>query len=143
TAHRGRAALARHLGRETELKQINAAFASLRVGKRAVVQLEGSMGVGKSAMTQAVHRNAAGRGRNWLNVACPPYGQDLPYTTLAGLLRGLLQRLKHSESLEQILAASADAEGLDVGLAADVVRDLLAQSTQGVDDRASSLPAQL
>src|SRR6266849_752015 len=119
TAHRTRAALDRHLGRETELKQINAAFAQLRRGKRAVVQLGGSMGIGKSAMTQAVRRGAAGRGRSWLNVACPPYGQDLPYTTLAGLLRGLLQRLKHSESLEDLLAASADVEGLDVGLAAD------------------------
>src|SRR5207244_2393510 len=135
TAHRSRAALDRHLGRETELKQISAAFAPLRMGKRAVVQLEGSMGIGKSGMTQAVRRGPAGRGRTWLNVACPPYGQDLPYTTLAGLLRGLLQRIERSNSLEAILAASSDIEGLDVGLAAAVVRDLLAQSSHAVDDQ--------
>ena len=76
-------------------------------------------------------------------MACPPYGQDLPYTTLAGLLRGLLQRIEGLDSLESILAASSDAEGLDVNLAGAVVRDLLAQSSDVVDDRASSLPAQL
>ena len=64
------------------------------LGKRAVVEVEGGMGIGKSALAQAVRRGAGGRGRSWLNVACPPYGQDLPYTTLAGLLRGLLQRIE-------------------------------------------------
>jgi adenylate cyclase len=143
TSQRGRATLDNHLGREAELKQISAAFAPLRRGKRAVVQLEGSMGIGKSAMTQAVRRSAAGRSRSWLNVACPPYGQDLPYTTLAGLLRGLLQRIERSHSLEAILAASSDIEGLDVSLAAAVVRDLLAQTSDAVDDQTSTLPAQL
>ena len=140
---RGRAAVERHLGRHAELEQINTGFASLRSGRRAVIDLEGGMGIGKSALVQAVHRGAAGRGRTWLNVACPPYGQDLPYTTLAGLLRGLLQRLEHATRLEEILGASADVEGLDVRLAADVVRDLLAQSTRAADELTSSLPAQL
>src|SRR5207253_1684194 len=92
--------------------------------KRAftVMGLEGSMGIGKSALVQALRRSAAARSAGWLNVACPPYGQDLPYTTLAGLLRGLLQRIERFESLEleSILAASLDVEGLDVGLAAAV-----------------------
>src|SRR5437879_2434289 len=101
---RGRAAVERYLGRHAEVEQINAGFASLRSGRRAVIDLEGSMGIGKSALVQAVRRGAAGRGRTWLNVACPPYGQDLPYTTLAGLLRGLLQRLEYSNKLEEILA---------------------------------------
>jgi class 3 adenylate cyclase/tetratricopeptide (TPR) repeat protein len=140
---RGRAAVERYLGRHLELDMINSGLATLRSGRRAVIDLEGGMGIGKSALVQAVRRGAAGRGRTWLNVACPPYGQDLPYTTLAGLLRGLLQRLDHSDKLEQILAASADVEGLDIRLAADVVRDLLAQSTQSVDVLTSSLPAQL
>src|SRR5258708_34933365 len=140
---RGRAAVERYLGRPAELDQVNAGLATLRSGRRAVVDLEGGMGIGKSALVQAVRRGPAGRGRTWLNVACPPYGQDLPYTTLAGLLRGLLQRLKPSDGLEAILAASADVEGLDVRLAADVVRDLLAQPRQAVDYRASSPPAQL
>jgi class 3 adenylate cyclase/tetratricopeptide (TPR) repeat protein len=140
---RGRAAVERYLGRHAELERINGGFASLRSGHRAVMDLEGGMGIGKSALVQAVRRGAAGRGRTWLNVACPPYGQDLPYTTLAGLLRGLLQRLEHANKLEEILAASADVEGLDVRLAADVVRDLLAQSTETVDSLTLSLPAQL
>src|SRR5947209_5236460 len=46
-------------------------------------------------------------------------------------------------TLESILAASSDRGGLDVGLAAAVVRDLLAQSSQPLDERTSSLPAQL
>src|SRR6202035_2244380 len=46
-------------------------------------------------------------------------------------------------TLESILAASADAEGLDVKLAGAVVRDLLAQSSETVDDRTLSLTAQL
>src|SRR5216683_6281595 len=127
---RGRAAVERYLGRHAELDQINAGLTSLRSGRRAVIDLEGGMGIGKSALVQAVRRGSGGRGRTWLNVACPPYGQDLPYTTLAGLLRGLLQRLERSDSLEAILGASSDVEGLDVRLAASVVRDLLAQSSQ-------------
>jgi adenylate cyclase len=140
---RGRLALDRHLGRKTELDQVGAGLAPLRAGHHAVVQIEGAMGIGKSALTQAVRSGSLGRGRAWLNVACPPYGQDLPYTTLAGLLRGLLERLERSASLEEILATQSDVEGLDLSLAASVVRDLLAQSSQAVDDRTASLPAQL
>jgi adenylate cyclase len=140
---RGRVALDRHLGRRAELEAIGAGLAPLRTGNRSVVEIEGGMGIGKSALAQAVRRGAASRGRNWLNVACPPYGQDLPYTTLAGLLRGLLERLERSASLEEILATQSDVEGLDLSLAASVVRDLLAQSSQAIDDRTASLPAQL
>ena len=142
-AVRGRTALEKHLGRDAELQQIADGLLSLRAGRRAVVDVEGGMGVGKSALLQAVRRGAIGRSTGWLNVACPAYGQDLPYTTLAGLLRGLLQRIERAQSLEAILATSHDVEGLDVGLAAAVVRDLLAQSSQPLDERTSSLPAQL
>src|SRR5438552_6105225 len=139
------AASEQHLGREAELQSLSDGLAPLRSGTRAVIDLEGSMGVGKSALVQALRRGAAARSAGWLNVACPPYGQDLPYTTLAGLLRGLLQRIERfgSLELESILAASLDVEGLDVGLAAAVVRDLLARSTQPLDERTSTLPAQL
>ena len=140
---RRRAAVHSHFGRERELSRIAEGLAPLRAGKRAVVQIEGGMGIGKSALLQAVRRGASGRGKTWLNVACPPYGQDLPYTTLAGLLRGLMQRIGPAETLESILATTSDLEGLDVGLAAAVVRDLLAQSSQPLDERTSSLPAQL
>src|SRR5207237_9786662 len=135
----------RYLGREAELQQIRLALEPLRVGRRAVIALRGGMGIGKSSLTQAVRRGPAGRERTWLNVACPPYGHDLPYTTLAGLLRGLLQRLERADgarALEQILASSAAVDGLDTDLAADVVRDLLAQS-KAANDRTSTLPAQL
>src|SRR5205823_6750152 len=117
----------RYMGRETELEQIRAGLAPLNAGRRAVVAVEGAMGIGKSALAMAVRRSPAGRDRAWLNVACPPYGQDLPYTTLAGLLRGLLQRLERlgNRSLESLLAAAAEIDGLDVTLAAAVVRDLL------------------
>ncbi|HTD76891.1 MAG TPA: adenylate/guanylate cyclase domain-containing protein, partial [Chloroflexota bacterium] len=142
-AVRRRAAAQSHLGREVELEQIGHGLAPLRLGRRSVVEIEGGMGIGKSALLQAVRHGAIGRGKAWLNVACPPYGQDLPYTTLAGLLRGLLQRVGPSDTLESILAASSDRGGLDVGLAAAVVRDLLAQSSQPLDERTSSLPAQL
>ncbi|MDQ3809866.1 MAG: AAA family ATPase, partial [Chloroflexota bacterium] len=141
---RGR--LERCLGRQRELEQIVHGLASLRAGRRAVVEVVGGMGIGKSALTQAVRQGAGGRGRTWLNVACPPYGHDLPYTTLAGLLRGLLQRIERSdqaETLESVLAAAAEIDGLDVTLAAAVVRDLLAQSSQASDDGTSALPAQL
>src|SRR5438874_1845086 len=62
TSGRGRGALDRHLGREVELAQISAGFAPLRHGKRAVVEIEGGMGIGKSALTLAVRRGPAGRG---------------------------------------------------------------------------------
>jgi predicted ATPase len=103
------------------------------------------MGIGKSALVQAVRRGQARRDRTWLNVSCPPYGQDLPYTTLAGLLRGLMQRLERAngaDALESVLAESSDLDGLDANLAAAVVRDLLAQS-KGGQDRTAGLPAQL
>ncbi|HEV7665651.1 MAG TPA: adenylate/guanylate cyclase domain-containing protein, partial [Chloroflexota bacterium] len=140
---RGRSVVERYLGRTEDLASIASALAPLRAGRRAVIDLEGGMGVGKSALMQAVHRAGAARGRAWLNVACPPYGQDLPYTTLAGLLRGLLQRLSPAGGAEAILAEAADVEGLDVGLAAAVVRDLLAVSSQQTDERVATLPAQL
>jgi adenylate cyclase len=135
----------RCLGREGELEQVRRSLEALRSGKRAVVQIEGAMGVGKSSLAHAVRQNRGRGERGWLNVACPPYGQDLPYTTLAGLLRGLLQRLERSDgrdALDQILARSAEIDGLDAGLAADVVRDLLVQS-KATSDRTSNLPAQL
>jgi len=133
----------RYLGREAELDQIRTGLAPLSAGRRAVLAVQGGMGIGKSALAQAVRRGPAGRDRAWLNVACPPYGQDLPYTTLAGLLRGLLQRLERTHtSLEQVLTRSFELDGLDARLAADVVHDLLAQSKDG-QDRTSGLPAQL
>src|ERR1051326_5739888 len=135
----------RCLGREAELADVCISLEALRGGKRAVVQIEGAMGVGKSSLAHAVRQAPGGGDRGWLNVACPPYGQDLPYTTLAGLLRGLLQRLERSDgrhALDHILARSAEIDGLDTGLAADVVRDLLVQS-KATSDRTSNLPAQL
>jgi adenylate cyclase len=141
-----RETIERYLGREEDIEQVGQALAPLRQGQRAVVDVEGGMGIGKSALAVAVRRGSAGRGRTWLNVACPPYGQDLPYTTLAGLLRGLLQRLERpgrGQSLESLLANAAEIDGLDVTLAAAVVRDLLAQSSQAGDDRTHALPAQL
>jgi len=140
-----REAAERYLGREEHVAQVGEALAPLRLGHRAVVDVEGGMGIGKSALAVAVRRGPAGRGRTWLNVACPPYGQDLPYTTLAGLLRGLLQRLERgrNQSLESLLAAADEIDGLDVTLAAAVVRDLLAHSSQAGDDRTHALPAQL
>ncbi|HEY3063765.1 MAG TPA: adenylate/guanylate cyclase domain-containing protein [Chloroflexota bacterium] len=141
-----RGALERYLGREREVEQIVQGLSALRAGTRAVVEVEGGMGIGKSALAQAVRESAAGRDRTWLNVACPPYGQDLPYTTLAGLLRGLLQRIERNgtrRSLESVLAAASEIDGLDVTLAAAVVRDLLAQSSEAADERTAALPAQL
>ncbi|MDQ6671484.1 MAG: tetratricopeptide repeat protein [Chloroflexota bacterium] len=142
TATRGTTAGDRFLGRTVDLEQALAALAPLRAGRRAMVEIDGGVGIGKSALAAAIRR-AAGRGRGWLNVDCPPYGQDLPYTTLAGLLRGLIQRMDGAHALESTLAASPDAEGLDVNLAAAVVRDLLAQSSDAADSRTASLTAQL
>src|SRR5947209_14789818 len=44
---RGRAPVERFLGQQAELEQINAGFAPLRSGRRAVVEIEGGMGIGK------------------------------------------------------------------------------------------------
>jgi class 3 adenylate cyclase/tetratricopeptide (TPR) repeat protein len=135
----------RYFGRAEELEQARRVLEKLRDGRRAVLQVEGAMGIGKSSLAHAVRQGPAGGKRAWLNVACPPYGQDLPYTTLAGLLRGLLQRLERTHgqhALDRILASSSDGDGLDTSLAADVVRDLLVQS-KTTFDRTSNLPAQL
>lgn len=133
----------RFVGREAEVDDLLTRLRSARSTGRMVVDVTGWMGVGKSAFTQALRRTATLRTRTWLNVGCPPYGQDLPYTTVAGLLRSLLQRLQPVGTPEQILATSIDAEGLDIGLAAAVVRDLLAASATPGDDRVVTLPAQL
>jgi class 3 adenylate cyclase len=138
-----RGAFDQYLGRSEELEQVRRTFDRMRSGQRAVVQIEGSMGIGKSSFAHAIRQTSGDRA--WLNVACPPYGQDLPYTTLAGLLRGLLQRLERSHgrnALDEILARSTEIDGLDSSLAADVVRDLLVQS-KGTSERTSNLPAQL
>jgi tetratricopeptide (TPR) repeat protein len=145
TRMRHRGEQERYLGRDDEITQIRRGLAPLRSGTRAVIEIVGGMGIGKSALVQAARHAAVGREYAWINVACPPYGQDLPYATLAGLLRAVLHRLEHghaSDLLEQVLAAGAGAERLDAELAAAVVRDLLAQS-QGSHDRTAGLPAQL
>ena len=131
-----------YLGRSQEVERIRGALERLHSGRRSVVEVEGTMGIGKSSLVQAL-RQARGE-RAWLNVACPPYGQDLPYTTLAGLLRALLQRLERgrTRALEDILAMSVQMDGVDASLTADVVRDLLAQS-KASNDRTSNVPAQL
>ncbi len=146
-AHRARRRLEseQYVGRNRELEQIRKGLEPLRSGRRAVVAIEGVMGLGKSALASAVRRGPLGRDRAWLTVACPPYGQDLPYTTLAALLRGLLRLCRRSnapDALETALAASSDLDGLDTATAADVVRDLLAQSN-GADSGPSRVPAQL
>ena len=46
-----------------ELDQIAAALGPLRTGKRAVVDVEGGIGIGKTALMHAVRRSATGRGR--------------------------------------------------------------------------------
>lgn len=133
----------RFLGREMELEALLTRIPPAKARQRFVVDITGWMGVGKSAFTQALRQTSTMRGRTWLNVACPPYGQDLPYTTVAGLLRGLLQRLSAVGTPEDILAQSIDAAGLDISLAAAVVRDLLAASAPSTDERVANLPAQL
>ena len=146
TQVRRRAGYQLYLGRSAELKRIQDALDPIASGRRAVVEVEGGMGVGKSALMLAAHRGPAGRGRAWLTVACPPYGQDLPYTTLAGLLRGLLARVEHAPaclSLESVLEHSPEMDGVDTALAAAVVRDLLAHSMPGSDPSTHGLTAQL
>ncbi|GAC1314799.1 MAG: adenylate/guanylate cyclase domain-containing protein [Chloroflexota bacterium] len=133
----------RFLGRDAEIETLLAHVPPSKTKQRFVVDIDGSMGVGKSAFAEALRHTRTMRNRTWLNVGCPPYGQDLPYTTVAGLLRGLLQRLSAVGTPEDILAQSIDAEGLDIGLAAAVVRDLLAASAPSTDDRVANLPAQL
>src|SRR5579864_5029978 len=68
-----RGALDQYLGRTEELDQVRRAFEAIRVGRRAVVQIEGSMGIGKSSLAHAIRQHKDGD-RAWLNVACPPYG---------------------------------------------------------------------
>ena len=145
TRQRRRGHLQHHVGRDAELNQVRDSLTPLLSGRRAVMVVEGGMGLGKSALTQAIRSGASGRARTWLNVGCPPYGQDLPYTTLAGVLRALLARFERgtdSASLEHILAGSSEQDGLDPDLAAEVVRDLHAQTRSG-QDRTLGLPAQL
>src|SRR6185436_2416912 len=57
-----------------------------------------------------------------------------------------LQRIERNgreQTLESVLAAASEIDGLDVTLAAAVVRDLLAQSADDADERTAALPAQL
>jgi len=144
-AHRERRLGSRCFGRELDLRRLRKALAPIRAGSQALVRLSGSMGVGKTRVIQELRARWTSRGQGWIGVSCPPYGQDLPYATLAALLRGLavsLERRHGPTAVEDILAAAAAADGLDASLAASVVRTLLYGSVAD-DDAAGQLPAQL
>jgi len=131
-------------GRQAEVRQIRAALVPLRDERRAVVRISGQMGVGKSRVIQAARERSTGRG--WLHAACPPYGQDLPYATLAGLLRAVLANLERhrgASALDDVIAEASAADGLDPQLAAGVVRDLLSGSAESDRNGTSTLHPQL
>src|SRR5262249_36807341 len=123
----------------------------LRHGASVQVRVVGSMGVGKTRMVQEVTGGLSARGVSSTVVSCPPYGQDLPYATLAGLLRALLVRLERvhgAEALGNVLMAAAEHEGLDATLASGIVRELVAGNVEEADttadiEAARHLPAQL
>ncbi len=133
------------LGRTAEIAEIQHALRPIQNGAQRIVRVEGRMGIGKTQVVEAVRRTPESRRYSWLGIACPPYGQDLPYATLAALLRGLIRHLEGADGetgLEALVARAEPSDGLDAGLIAAVVRDLLVTSEDGNVDLTHRLPAQ-
>jgi adenylate cyclase len=132
------------IGREAELAQLSAALAPVRLGSQAVVRIGGAMGTGKTQLLQALRDRHARR--PWLVSACPPYGHDLPYATLAGLLRVVMAHLERSQpgrASADLIAEALATDGLDPRLAVGVVHDLLGIAAEPSDATMASLQPEL
>jgi class 3 adenylate cyclase/tetratricopeptide (TPR) repeat protein len=75
-------------GREPELESLDQAVASARAGRRAVVEVNGDPGTGKSRLVQEL-RSRSGDLRQ-LTVVCDAYQSAAPYAAVRPLLRELL-----------------------------------------------------
>jgi class 3 adenylate cyclase/tetratricopeptide (TPR) repeat protein len=83
-----RTAVARVVGRETELAQI----ASYLDAPRGVLTITGEPGLGKSRLVDAARSEAGTRALQWLETRCLSYGAELPYWPFAELLRTVSNR---------------------------------------------------
>jgi adenylate cyclase len=82
------AAVARVVGRETELAQIYSYLDS----PRGVLTITGEPGLGKSRLVDAARSEAGARALHWLETRCLSYGAELPYWPFVELLRTVSNR---------------------------------------------------
>ncbi|HWJ83710.1 MAG TPA: adenylate/guanylate cyclase domain-containing protein [Nocardioides sp.] len=75
------------VGRERERARVRAAFAGVREGRGAVVQLVGEAGLGKSRLADVALQDV-GLTPKWFT--CDPYGAQDPFHTMRTVLRHLL-----------------------------------------------------
>ena len=84
-------AAAQLVGRERELAVLEETLATVRAGRSATLVLRGAAGVGKTALLEALRREA--RGCVVAQVAAASSERDLPYAVLHQLCRRLVGRL--------------------------------------------------
>ncbi len=80
-------------GREPELAQLFEAFDRVRDGAREVVLVEGSSGMGKTALVREVQRPIGERGGVFVAGKFEQFKRDIPYHSLAQALRQFVQLL--------------------------------------------------
>lgn len=148
-AKRARGGQVPYVGRRQELRGLRAAIAPLRDGRQVLVRVVGSLGIGKTRLVQEATDGLSRRGVACTTVSCAPYGQDVPYATLAALLRAVLVRLERRHgptALTDVVGTAAAQDGLDATLATGIVRDLMSGDAEDANadvQAARHLPAQL
>jgi len=80
------------IGRATEYKTLYEAWECLRAHKRAHVMVLGDSGVGKTTLVDRFTGAAALEGAAVSRVQCYDLEREIPYSTVAGLVLGLLDR---------------------------------------------------
>ena len=97
----------RLLGRSDEQVLLGQLVDRLVGGQGGVSVITGDAGIGKSALTEHLHRHAAGRGTRWLSARCIPYGAGLPYRPYVQILAAALG--VSSQDRPERVAAALDA----------------------------------
>ncbi|MCP5099255.1 MAG: tetratricopeptide repeat protein [Chloroflexi bacterium] len=104
------------VGREKELKQIEAAFAPVLQGKGQIIHISGEAGIGKSRLVAEIVRRASERKINVYGGECQSYGTKSSYLVWQRVWQGVFDINLNSSQTKQIAQLSEHLKQLDAAL---------------------------